>query len=93
MFTAALIALCAIDLEHMLLPNKIIYPSAAMIVPLFVLAAAVDDQWANLGRAALGGLAGFAMFYAIWFAVPSAPMIRSISCVTTRSSTIENRPR
>ena len=71
-FTAALVALCAIDLEHMLLPNKIIYPSAAMVVPLFALAAAVDDQWANFGRGALGGFAGFAIFYAIWFAVPKA---------------------
>lgn len=71
-FTASLIALCAIDLEHMLLPNKVIYPTAAMVVPLFALAAAIDDQWANFGRAALGGLAGFAIFYTIWFIAPRA---------------------
>ena len=71
-FSAALIALCAIDLEHMLLPNKVIYPTAAMVLPLFALAAGVDDQWSQLGRATLGGLAGFSIFYAIWFVAPRA---------------------
>ncbi len=70
--TASLIALCAIDIEHFLLPNRIVYPTGFMVVPLFGLAAAVDHQWSSLGRAALGGLIAFAGFYAIWFAAPKA---------------------
>ena len=70
--TAALIALCAIDIEHLLLPNRVVYPTGFMVVPLFALSAAVDDQWNAFGRAALGGLVAFAVFYAIWFAAPKA---------------------
>jgi leader peptidase (prepilin peptidase)/N-methyltransferase len=69
---AALIALSLIDLEHLLLPNRVIYPTAAITIPLFALAAAVDDQWAALGRAAIGGVIAFAVFFAIWFVAPRA---------------------
>jgi leader peptidase (prepilin peptidase)/N-methyltransferase len=70
--TAALIALSLIDLDHLLLPNRVIYPAAALTVPLFALAAAVDHQWGAFGRAALGGLIAFALFFVIWFAAPRA---------------------
>ncbi len=70
--TAALIALCAIDIEHLLLPNRIVYPTGFMVLPLFALSAAVDNQWNSLGRAALGGVIAFSVFYAIWFAAPKA---------------------
>jgi leader peptidase (prepilin peptidase)/N-methyltransferase len=69
---AALIALSLIDLDHLLLPNRVIYPAAAITIPLFVLAAAVDHEWTALGRAALGGLIAFAVFFVIWFVAPRA---------------------
>lgn len=52
---AALIAISAIDLEHFIVPNRIVYPALLLIAPLLVVAAAVDDAWSSLGRAALGG--------------------------------------
>lgn len=52
---AALVAVSAIDLEHFIVPNRIVYPALFMIVPLFVIAAAVDDAWSSLARAAIGG--------------------------------------
>jgi leader peptidase (prepilin peptidase)/N-methyltransferase len=70
--TAALVALSAVDLEHLLLPNRIIYPTAAIGLPLFVLAAAVDGDLSALARAALGAVIAFVVFYAIWFAAPRA---------------------
>lgn len=70
--TAALIALSAVDLEHLLLPNRIIYPTAAIALPLFVLAAAIDGDWGALGRAALGAVVAFACFFVIWFVAPGA---------------------
>jgi prepilin signal peptidase PulO-like enzyme (type II secretory pathway) len=70
--TAALVALCAIDVEHLLLPNRVVYPTGFIVVPLFALSSAVDDEWTSLGRAAIGGVVAFAVFYAIWFAAPKA---------------------
>src|SRR5207247_327615 len=70
--TAALVALSAVDLEHLILPNRIIYPTAAIGLPLFVLAAELEGDWSALGRAVLGALIAFVVFYAIWFAAPRA---------------------
>lgn len=52
---AALVAISAIDLEHFIVPNRIVYPALFLIAPLLVAAAAADGVWASLGRAALGG--------------------------------------
>lgn len=69
---AALLALSLIDIDHLLLPNKVIYPSAALVVPLLVLASALEHEWNSLGRAALGAAIDFAIFFTIWFVAPSA---------------------
>lgn len=53
---AGLTALAAIDFEHFLLPNRIVYPLAAVTLALLALAAAGDDAWGALGRALLGGV-------------------------------------
>ena len=80
--TGCLVALCAIDIDHLLLPNRVLYPSAAMVVPLFVLAAGVDDAWSSLGRAALGAVVSFAVFYALWFVAPGAMGFGDVRLVT-----------
>jgi leader peptidase (prepilin peptidase)/N-methyltransferase len=69
---AALLALSVIDLDHLLLPNKVIYPAAALVVPLLAIASAITRDWGALGRAALAGLIAFAIFYVIWFVAPGA---------------------
>jgi leader peptidase (prepilin peptidase)/N-methyltransferase len=53
---AGLVALSVIDLEHFLLPNRIVYPLAVAILVLLALAAVGDDAWAAFGRALLGGV-------------------------------------
>ena len=54
---AGLVALSVIDLEHFLLPNRIVYPLAVGTLALLALAAVGDDAWAAFGRAVLGGVA------------------------------------
>jgi leader peptidase (prepilin peptidase)/N-methyltransferase len=53
---AGLVALSVIDLEHFLLPNRIVYPLAVATLVLLTLAAVGDDAWAAFGRAVLGGV-------------------------------------
>jgi leader peptidase (prepilin peptidase) / N-methyltransferase len=53
---AGLVALSVIDLEHFLLPNRIVYPLAVGTLALLGLAAVGDDAWAAFGRAVLGGV-------------------------------------
>lgn len=53
-----LVALSAIDFEHFLLPNRIVYPLALATLALLTLAAVGDGAWDALERAVLGGIAG-----------------------------------
>ena len=55
---AGLVALSAIDLEHFLLPNRIVYPLALATLALLTVGAVGDGDWTALGRAVLGGVAG-----------------------------------
>jgi leader peptidase (prepilin peptidase)/N-methyltransferase len=48
-----------IDLEHYLLPNRIVYPLAVTMLALLVLGAVGDGDGDALVRAILGGVAGF----------------------------------
>jgi leader peptidase (prepilin peptidase) / N-methyltransferase len=66
----ALVAISAVDFEHKIIPNRIVYPTLAVIVPLFVIASAVDHRWGSLGRAAIAGAAAFIAFLAVHLAVP-----------------------
>jgi leader peptidase (prepilin peptidase)/N-methyltransferase len=67
---AGLIALSAIDLEHFLLPNRIVYPLALATLALLTLGAIGDRDWAALGRAVLGGVAGMLTLGALHLASP-----------------------
>jgi leader peptidase (prepilin peptidase)/N-methyltransferase len=68
--TAALIALSFIDLEHYVLPNRILFPTDVAVIVLLAGASALEHDWGAFGRAALAGVAAFAVFYAIWFVAP-----------------------
>lgn len=67
---AGLVALSGIDLDHHRLPNKVLYPTLFAMAPLFVLAAALDDRWDDLARAAVGGVAAFVVFFVIHLVSP-----------------------
>lgn len=72
MWTACLVVLCVIDIDHQLLPNRVLYPSAMLVVPLVVLAAAIDEAWSSLGRGAAGAAIALAVFHALWFVAPKS---------------------
>jgi leader peptidase (prepilin peptidase)/N-methyltransferase len=67
---SGLLALALIDLDTFLLPNKVLYPTGFVVGALLVGAAAVDDQWNDLARAALGGAAAFVVFLVIHLISP-----------------------
>ena len=54
-----------IDLEHYIIPNRIVYPVGLMLVPLFALAALLGDNWDAFTRSLLGGLAAFGVLFVI----------------------------
>jgi leader peptidase (prepilin peptidase)/N-methyltransferase len=70
LFVAALIAISAIDLELYIVPNRIIYPTLFAGIPLLLVAAAVDGDWASVRQAAIGGAIGFGAFLVIHLISP-----------------------
>lgn len=60
---ASLLALALIDLEMLLLPRSIVYPTLIGVAVVLLLAATVDHQWHRLFVAALCSLAWFAVFF------------------------------
>jgi leader peptidase (prepilin peptidase)/N-methyltransferase len=68
--TAALIAIAAIDLEHFIIPNRIVYPVGFASVALLAFAAAIEHRWTPFGRSLLGGLAAFTFFLLLHLLVP-----------------------
>jgi leader peptidase (prepilin peptidase)/N-methyltransferase len=66
----ALIALSAIDLEHYLLPNRILYPADGAVVLLLAAASAGGHDWSAFARAAIAGAIAFAIFLTIHLVSP-----------------------
>jgi leader peptidase (prepilin peptidase)/N-methyltransferase len=64
-FFAGSVALAACDLEHYLLPRKIVYPTGVATAALLLVAAATDGAWHRLGVAVICGAAAFALFFVI----------------------------
>src|SRR5205807_6335645 len=67
---AALLAISLIDLEHYIIPNRIVYPTLAVSVPLLVLAAAATGHWRDLEHAAIGAVSGWGLMLAIHLVSP-----------------------
>jgi leader peptidase (prepilin peptidase) / N-methyltransferase len=66
----SLVAISAVDLEHQIIPNRLVYPTLAVVAPLLVISSAVDDRWGSLARAAIAGAAAFVGFLVVHLAVP-----------------------
>lgn len=64
--------LACIDLEHMLLPKRIVYPSLLMVGGLLVLACAMTSEWDRLLVAGIFAVVWFAVFFVMNFASPRA---------------------
>jgi leader peptidase (prepilin peptidase) / N-methyltransferase len=69
-FGLSMVAISAVDLERWIIPNHIIYPTLALLIPLFVVSSAVDHRWGSLERAAISAVVAFLGFYALHLAVP-----------------------
>ncbi|MCZ7526108.1 MAG: prepilin peptidase [Acidimicrobiia bacterium] len=67
---AALLALSVIDLEHYLLPNRIVYPLSLAVPVLLAGAAVAEGDGGALLRALLGGAVAFVAFLAIHLVSP-----------------------
>jgi leader peptidase (prepilin peptidase)/N-methyltransferase len=67
---AFLVAMSAIDLEHMRIPTPLVYATAAVGAPLLVLASAGSHRWPALLSALVAGAVAFAAFFTLFFAVP-----------------------
>ncbi len=55
-FFAVLLAVSLIDLEHYIVPNRVVFPGLALAVPLLAVAAAVQGEVGPLVRGIGGGL-------------------------------------
>jgi leader peptidase (prepilin peptidase) / N-methyltransferase len=60
-----------IDLQHRLLPNRIVVPSFGIAAALLLVASLPDQHWAALLRAALGAVVLFAVFLVLALIAPS----------------------
>ncbi len=58
----AAMLLAIIDLQHRLLPNRVLGPSVVVAAALFCVAAAGEQDWTALLRAGLGAVVLFAVF-------------------------------
>jgi leader peptidase (prepilin peptidase)/N-methyltransferase len=68
--TGALVALSAIDLEHYILPNRILYPTDGAVLVLLAVGSFGDNDWSAYLRAVLAGVVAFAIFFAIHLVSP-----------------------
>jgi leader peptidase (prepilin peptidase)/N-methyltransferase len=67
---AGLLALACIDMEHLLLPKRIVYPVLGMVSAFLILAAAVTHHWHYLLVAGISAAAWFIIFFAMNFISP-----------------------
>lgn len=72
LLAASLIAISVIDLDHMIIPNRIVYPVGAASVVLLTVASLGEGDWGALARAAAGAAIDFSVFYGLWLLWPQA---------------------
>jgi leader peptidase (prepilin peptidase)/N-methyltransferase len=56
---ASLIAIAVIDLQHYIVPNRIVYPTLAVAIPMLVAAALLDHHTGAIKSAAIGSAAAW----------------------------------
>jgi len=69
-FTACLIAVAFIDLEHFIVPNRIVTVALFLGIPALLLPAAADHRWDDFRGALVGALLGLGMLLAIHLVNP-----------------------
>jgi leader peptidase (prepilin peptidase)/N-methyltransferase len=66
------VLLAVVDLQHRLLPNRVVLPAIAAVAVLLGVAAAVDGTAAPLVRALIGGVVLFLAFFVLAFISPAS---------------------
>jgi len=69
-FGAGLLAISVIDLEHYIIPNRIVYPLGYMALPLLAIGAGADGHWWWFARALVGAVSAFAALFTVHFISP-----------------------
>ena len=82
--TITLVVLAVIDLEHFLLPNRIVYP-LAFVSMRGALAAVGDDNWDAYTRGLLAGAIVFAIFFVLHVVSPRHGLRRREALVRARA--------
>jgi leader peptidase (prepilin peptidase) / N-methyltransferase len=67
---AGLLAISVIDLEHYIIPNRIVYPLGIAAIPLLALGAGLDGDWWAFARALIGAACAFAALFIVHVASP-----------------------
>ena len=70
LFIAALVAVSAIDLDHHVVPSRIIYPVAGANLALLAAASGFDGSWRSYTDALLGGAIGFGALLLVHLIAP-----------------------
>jgi leader peptidase (prepilin peptidase)/N-methyltransferase len=69
-FAASLLVVSVIDLEHYLIPNRIVYPTIALALPLLAAAAALAHDWSRFVHALVGGAGAWAFLLVVHLVYP-----------------------
>jgi leader peptidase (prepilin peptidase)/N-methyltransferase len=67
---AALVALSVIDLEHYILPNRIVYPLTLAMIVLLTIAAVGDDDLGAIARGLIAAAIAFSIFFVLHMISP-----------------------
>jgi leader peptidase (prepilin peptidase)/N-methyltransferase len=70
-FFAFLLSVSVIDLEHQIIPNRVVYPTIAVSLPLLAVAAVVNDDLGRLGIALGGAGVAFAVLLLVHLISPA----------------------
>lgn len=69
-FFAVLVAISGIDLDHHIIPSRIIYPATGASVALLAIASGADHDWHRYQDAVIGGVLALTTLYLIHIAAP-----------------------
>jgi leader peptidase (prepilin peptidase)/N-methyltransferase len=70
-FFASLVAISVIDFDRQIIPNRIVYPTIFLSIPLLAFAAAVDHEWGRFGHSLLGATLAWGFLLVIHLVSPA----------------------
>lgn len=72
LLAAGMVILGFIDLDHMLLPRRVVYITLTLVALAFVAGAVAGSQWHRLAVAAISAVVPWALFFTINYIAPKA---------------------